>query len=163
VLNISTIEDPIEHTMPRITQMQINPGVEFTFPIGLRAILRQNPDIVMVGKIRDAETASTAVRASLTGRPLFSSLHTDNAIGTIPRLFDMGVEPYLIASTLRFVTTQRLVRKFCQHCREQYHPEGKSLKNMRSFSDEERTIQVLKKYGIIPEQTTSFSEIPIFK
>ncbi|MBP9751290.1 MAG: type II/IV secretion system protein [Candidatus Moranbacteria bacterium] len=163
VLNISTIEDPIEYTMPRITQMQINPGVEFTFPAGLRAILRQDPDIVMVGEIRDGETASTAVRASLTGRPLFSSLHTNNAIGTIPRLLDMGVEPYLVASTLRLVIAQRLVRKLCPHCREQYYPEGKALENMRSFTDETYAIRVLKDYGIIPEQISSFGEIPLFK
>jgi type IV pilus assembly protein PilB len=163
VLNISTIEDPIEYTMPRITQMQINPSVEFTFPAGLRSILRQDPDIVMVGEIRDGETASTAVRASLTGRPLFSSLHTNNAIGTIPRLLDMGVEPYLVASTLRLAVAQRLVRKLCPHCREQYYPEGRALENMRSFTDEEYALRVLKEYGIIPPEISSFEGIPLFK
>ncbi len=163
ILNISTIEDPIEYTMPRITQMQINPDVEFTFSSGLRAILRQDPDIVMVGEIRDPETASTAVRASLTGRPLFSSLHTNNAIGTIPRLVDMGVEPYLVASTLRLVIAQRLVRRLCPHCREQYYPDEKMLESIQGIAEETGAINTLKRYGIIQDQVVAFGEIPLFR
>ncbi len=112
-VNISTIEDPIEYQMKRVNQSQVNPVIGFTFAQGLRALLRQDPNIIMVGEIRDAETASLAINAALTGHLVLSTIHTNSAAGAIPRLMDMGVEPFLLVSTLRLVVGQRLVRKLC--------------------------------------------------
>ncbi|MBN1522509.1 MAG: Flp pilus assembly complex ATPase component TadA [Candidatus Aureabacteria bacterium] len=117
--NIITIEDPIEYQLDIIRQMQVNPKVGITFSSGLRSILRQDPDIIMVGEIRDLETARIAIQASLTGHLVFSTLHTNDAAGAITRLIDMGIEPYLIASSLRSVLAQRLVRKLCPKCRQE--------------------------------------------
>ena len=116
--NILTIEDPIEYYLDGIGQTQVNSKVEMTFAKGLRAILRQDPDVVMIGEIRDFETASIAVQASLTGHLVLSTLHTNTAIGAVTRLRDMGVEPFLLASSLIGVLAQRLVRRLCPHCRE---------------------------------------------
>jgi type IV pilus assembly protein PilB len=110
-VNISTIEDPIEYQMKRINQTQVNPGVGYTFVNGLRALVRQDPDIIMVGEIRDGETASLAINAALTGHLVLSTIHTNSAAGAIPRLMDMGVEPFLLVSTLKVVIGQRLVRR----------------------------------------------------
>lgn len=115
--NILTVEDPIEYDLSGIGQMQINPKVEMTFAKGLRAILRQDPDIVMVGEIRDLETAQIAIQASLTGHLVLSTLHTNNAISAITRLIDMGIEPFLLASSLIGVLAQRLIRLLCPHCK----------------------------------------------
>ncbi len=115
--NILTIEDPIEYAMEGVGQTQVNTRVGMTFAAGLRAILRQDPDIVMVGEVRDAETAQIAVQASLTGHLVLSTVHTNDAIGAVTRLRDMGVEPFLLASTLRVVIAQRLVRRLCTKCR----------------------------------------------
>ncbi|MGS2718584.1 type II secretion system ATPase GspE [Eionea flava] len=120
--NILTIEDPVEYLLPGIGQTQVNTKVDMTFARGLRAILRQDPDVVMIGEIRDQETASIAVQASLTGHLVLSTLHTNTAIGAITRLKDMGVEPFLLASSLEMVMAQRLVRKLCQHCRVEHVP-----------------------------------------
>ncbi|OGO92431.1 MAG: type II secretion system protein GspE [Coxiella sp. RIFCSPHIGHO2_12_FULL_42_15] len=123
--NILTVEDPIEYYLPGIGQTQVNAKVEMTFSRGLRAILRQDPDIVMVGEIRDLETAEMAVQASLTGHLVLSTLHTNSAIGAVTRLRDMGVEPFLLSSTLIGVAAQRLVRLLCSHCKEkQIAPAG---------------------------------------
>ena len=115
--NILTIEDPVEYLLPGIGQTQVNTKVDMTFARGLRAILRQDPDVVMIGEIRDTETASIAVQASLTGHLVLSTLHTNTAIGAITRLKDMGVEPFLLASSLEVVMAQRLVRLLCGHCK----------------------------------------------
>ena len=112
-VNISTIEDPIEYQMARVNQTQVKPDIGFTFANGLRSLVRQDPDIIMVGEIRDKETASLAINAALTGHLVLSTLHTNSAAGAIPRLLDMGVEPFLLVSTLRVVIGQRLVRKLC--------------------------------------------------
>ena len=117
-LNILTIEDPIEYMLPGLGQTQVNPKVDMTFARGLRAILRQDPDVVMVGEIRDLETAEIAVQASLTGHLVLSTLHTNTAIGAMTRLKDMGIEPFLLSSSLLGVMAQRLVRLLCQECRE---------------------------------------------
>lgn len=119
--NILTIEDPVEYLLPGIGQTQVNSKVEMTFARGLRAILRQDPDVVMVGEIRDTETAEIAVQASLTGHLVLSTLHTNTAVGAITRLQDMGVEPFLLSSSIIAVLAQRLVRVLCPHCKEQ-HP-----------------------------------------
>ena len=115
-VNISTVEDPIEYDIKRINQIQINPKINLTFADGLRSLLRQDPDIIMVGEIRDKETADMAIHSALTGHLLLSTLHTNNAAGAIPRLIDMGVEPFLLASTLNLIIAQRLVRRICTNC-----------------------------------------------
>ncbi|WP_028875751.1 type II secretion system ATPase GspE [Teredinibacter turnerae] len=117
--NILTVEDPIEYLLPGIGQTQVNTKVDMTFARGLRAILRQDPDVVMIGEIRDQETASIAVQASLTGHLVLSTLHTNTAIGAITRLQDMGVEPFLLSSSLEALMAQRLVRMLCTHCKEE--------------------------------------------
>ena len=121
--NILTIEDPVEYMLPGVGQTQVNPKVDMTFARGLRAILRQDPDVVMVGEIRDGETASIAVQASLTGHLVLSTLHTNTAVGAITRLQDMGVEPFLLASSLVAVMAQRLVRVLCPHCKQEHMPD----------------------------------------
>lgn len=118
-INIITLEDPIEYYLEGVNQSQVNPDVGMTFANGLRAILRQDPDAIMVGEIRDAETAELAVHAALTGHIVFSTLHTNDAFGAIPRLFDMKIEPFLLASSLSLVEAQRLVRRVCPFCKEQ--------------------------------------------
>jgi general secretion pathway protein E len=115
--NILTIEDPIEYQLPQIGQMQVKPKIGLTFAAGLRHILRQDPDIILVGETRDLETAEIAIRASLTGHLVFTTLHTNDAPGAVIRMMDMGVEPYLLVSSLRGVLAQRLVRKLCPRCR----------------------------------------------
>jgi general secretion pathway protein E len=120
--NILTIEDPVEYMLPGVGQTQVNPKVDMTFARGLRAILRQDPDVVMVGEIRDLETAEIAVQASLTGHLVLSTLHTNTAIGAVTRLKDMGIEPFLLSSSLIAVMAQRLVRLLCRDCREPFQP-----------------------------------------
>ncbi|MEZ5936601.1 MAG: type II secretion system ATPase GspE [Hyphomonadaceae bacterium] len=115
--SILTIEDPVEYAIPGVGQTQVNAKVGMTFAAGLRAILRQNPNIIMVGEIRDAETAQIAVQSSLTGHLVLSTVHTNDSLGAVTRLRDMGLEPFLLASTLRVIVAQRLVRKLCPHCR----------------------------------------------
>jgi len=117
--NVMTIEDPIEYQIEGVGQMQVQPKIGVTFAAGLRSILRQDPDIVMIGEIRDLETAEIAIQASLTGHLVFATLHTNDALSAILRLQDMGLEPYLVASSLNMVQAQRLVRRLCPHCREQ--------------------------------------------
>jgi general secretion pathway protein E len=126
-LNILTVEDPIEYQLDGIGQMQVNPKIDFTFASGLRAILRQDPDVVMVGEIRDSETAEIAIQASLTGHLVLSTLHTNDSAGAITRLIDMGVEPFLVASSLLAIMAQRLVRKICKNCREPYEISNEEL------------------------------------
>ena len=116
-VNISTIEDPIEYQMKRINQTQVKPEIGFTFTSGLRTLVRQDPDIIMVGEIRDNETASLAINASLTGHVVLSTLHTNSAAGAVPRFIDMKVEPFLLASTLSLIVAQRLIRRICAHCK----------------------------------------------
>ncbi len=123
-LNISTVEDPIEATIAGINQSQVNERAGYTFSAALRALLRQDPDILMVGEIRDAETASTVTQAALTGHLAYSTLHTNDAPSAVTRLVNLGLEPYLVAATLRGVLGQRLVRKICPHCKKAYEPEA---------------------------------------
>lgn len=133
-VNISTVEDPIEYHIVGANQTQVNPLAGMTFSNGLRALLRQDPNIIMVGEVRDKETADLAVQAALTGHLVFSTLHTNNAATCLPRLLDMGVEPFLIASTVRVIIAQRLVRRLCVDCRESFTPDATSLKQLgKSF------------------------------
>ena len=122
-VNISTIEDPVEYKIPGVNQTQTNSKAGMTFASGLRALLRQDPNIIMVGEIRDGETANLGVQAALTGHLVFSTLHTNNAATCLPRLLDMGIEPFLIASTVKAVVGQRLVRRLCMNCRQSYVPD----------------------------------------
>jgi general secretion pathway protein E len=126
-VNILTVEDPIEYQIPGIGQMQVKPSINLTFASGLRSILRQDPDIVMVGEVRDLETAEIAVQSALTGHRVFSTLHTNDAASGITRLIDMGIEPFLITSSVNAYLAQRLVRKICPSCREPYKPAPKML------------------------------------
>ncbi|GMH76335.1 hypothetical protein TrLO_g15100, partial [Triparma laevis f. longispina] len=132
--NILTVEDPVEYAIEGIGQTQVNAKVGLTFAAGLRAILRQDPDVVMIGEIRDRETADIAVQASLTGHLVLSTVHTNDAVGAITRMRDMKVEPFLLASTLRAVIAQRLVRKLCQHCRTPIQADG-SLASLLGFDN----------------------------
>ena len=126
-VNISTIEDPVEYKIPGVNQTQTNAKAGMTFASGLRALLRQDPNIIMVGEIRDGETANLGVQAALTGHLVFSTLHTNNAATTLPRLLDMNIEPFLIASTVKAVVGQRLVRRLCVNCRESYSPSQNEI------------------------------------
>lgn len=129
-VNISTVEDPVEYKIPGANQTQVNPQAGMTFAAGLRALLRQDPNIIMVGEIRDGETAGLGVQAALTGHLVFATLHTNNAATCLPRLLDMGIEPFLIASTVRAVVGQRLVRRLCPNCREPYTPDATIVKKI---------------------------------
>ena len=122
--NISTVEDPVEATLAGVNQFQVNEKAGFTFATALRAMLRQDPDVLMVGEIRDAETATTAVQAALTGHLVFSTLHTNDSVSAATRLVNVGIEPYLVAAVVRGVLAQRLVRRICPHCREHFEPEA---------------------------------------
>jgi len=138
--NIVTVEDPIEYNLEGVGQTQVNNKVKMTFARGLRAILRQDPDVVMIGEVRDLETAQIAVQASLTGHMVMSTLHTNTAIGAITRLRDMGVEPFLLASSLVGILAQRLVRKLCPHCREETIPNDKDCELLGLDKNEQHVI-----------------------
>ncbi|HEX5797177.1 MAG TPA: ATPase, T2SS/T4P/T4SS family [Candidatus Saccharimonadales bacterium] len=129
-VNISTVEDPVEYKIFGANQTQVNPKAGMTFATGLRALLRQDPNIIMVGEIRDSETAELGVQAALTGHLVFATLHTNNAATCLPRLLDMSIEPFLIASTVRAVVGQRLVRRLCVDCRQPYTPDAEELKKI---------------------------------
>ena len=121
-VNIVTLEDPVEYQIPGVNQVQINPTAGLTFASGLRSFLRQDPNIIMVGEIRDGETAGLAIQASLTGHLVFSTLHTNSSAGALPRLLDMGAETFLLASSINCVGAQRVVRKICSDCKQEYDP-----------------------------------------
>lgn len=145
--NIITLEDPIEYNIEGLNQSQIKPEIGYTFASGLRTILRQDPNVIMVGEIRDGETAELAVHAALTGHLMFSTLHTNTAIGAIPRLIDMGIEPFLLSSSLRIVAAQRLVRRICEKCKEKI-TVPQSVKNAIKKAVEGISETELKKYGV---------------
>ena len=138
-INIVTIEDPVEYQLAGINQGQINPKAGFTFAGGLRSILRQDPDVIMVGEIRDYDTAEIAIRAALTGHLVFSTLHTNDSAGAMTRLVDMGVEPFLVASSLIGIMAQRLVRTICSDCKEEYVPSAAVIKRSKLLYQAGRT------------------------
>ncbi|HEY9652636.1 MAG TPA: ATPase, T2SS/T4P/T4SS family, partial [Coleofasciculaceae cyanobacterium] len=129
-VNVVTVEDPVEYILPRITQTQVLEAAGMTFAAGLRAILRQDPDIIMVGEIRDAETAETAIRAALTGHLVLTTLHTNDAVSAIPRLKDIGPDPGLVSDALLGIVAQRLIRKICPHCVKPYTPTETDLRKL---------------------------------
>lgn len=160
-VNISTVEDPIEYQVPRINQTQVRPEIDFTFARGLRALVRQDPDIIMVGEIRDTETASLAVNAALTGHLVLSTLHTNSAAGAVPRLMDMDVEPFLLSSTVRVVIAQRLVRRLYGD-KDPYTLSKKDLSSLESSINFERVLQALYDEGIA-EKGTQIEDLTFYK
>ncbi len=161
-VNISTIEDPIEYRIPRINQTQVKPKIGLTFANGLRALVRQDPDIIMVGEIRDNETASLAINAALTGHLVLSTLHTNSSAGAMPRLIDMKAEPFLIASTLNIVIAQRLVRRLCPENREKYRLKPEEIKELERRADLKHILKILKQRKIIHSKT-NWSNIEFYK
>ena len=165
-VNISTVEDPVEYRMPRINQTQIYPKVGLTFANGLRALLRQDPDIIMVGEIRDNETMGMAINAAMTGHLVLSTLHTNSAAGTLPRLLDMGAEPFLVASTANVIIAQRLVRKLCPDCKKEYKVGEKELKNFYENYDMDAILKIVLKNKDLEKSLKSKSkweDIKLFK
>jgi general secretion pathway protein E len=146
-LNILTVEDPVEYQLQGISQMAINPKIGLTFAAGLRSFLRQDPDVIMVGEIRDRDTAEIAIQASLTGHLVFSTVHTNDSAGAVTRLVDMGVEPFLVASSLTAILAQRLVRRLCNVCREAHVP----------------TTEELSEVGMTPEQVVRAGSPPVYR
>ena len=143
-VNISTVEDPVEYRMPRVNQTQVNAKIGMTFASALRALLRQDPDIIMVGEIRDKETLEIAIQAAMTGHLVLSTLHTNSAAGALPRMIDMGAESFLIASTVNVIIAQRLVRKLCPECREEYTLSDKEIKTLKNSIDLDDILKYLK-------------------
>jgi len=139
-INISTVEDPVEATLNGINQFQVNEKAGFTFPTALRSLLRQDPDILMVGEVRDGETARIVTQSALTGHLVFSTLHTNDAPSAITRLMNLGVESYLVAAILRAALAQRLVRKVCNHCKEEYEPDQRNRQIIEAIIGETPTL-----------------------
>ncbi len=152
-VNISTVEDPIEYQMARVNQTQVNPKIGLTFASGLRSLVRQDPDIIMVGEIRDNETAGLAINAALTGHLVLSTLHTTEAGGAIPRLIDMKAEPFLLSSTLNVILAQRLVRRLCEK-KEKYKLKDSEIKNLAKYCDLSRILEILKREKLVKPKDT---------
>ncbi|MEK7175412.1 MAG: GspE/PulE family protein [Patescibacteria group bacterium] len=159
-VNISTVEDPIEYQIPRINQTQVKPEIGLTFANGLRSLLRQDPDILMVGEIRDNETAELAINASLTGHLVLSTIHTNSAAGAIPRLLDMGVENFLIISTVKTIISQRLVRKLTSE-KKKYFLSEDQIKNLGKLVDLDKMLLILKEAKIVDRKSV-WKEIPFY-
>ena len=160
-VNISTIEDPVEYQIKRINQTQVRPDIGLTFGSGLRTLVRQDPDIIMVGEIRDQETAGLAINAALTGHLVLSTLHTNSAAGTIPRLLDLGAEPFLVVSTVEVIAAQRLVRRLADP-KEPYHLTPAELKTLGEKADLAKVMACLKKEKILQE-TKDWSELTFYR
>jgi type IV pilus assembly protein PilB len=152
-INISTVEDPVEYRMQRINQTQVRPKIGLTFASGLRSLLRQDPNIIMVGEIRDKETASLAINAALTGHLVLSTLHTNSASGSLPRLIDMDCEPFLISSTLKCILAQRLVRKLCPE-KEKYNLTETEIREMGKYCNLDKILKILKDEKIVKPKVT---------
>lgn len=159
-VNISTVEDPIEYQMPRINQTQVKPDIGLTFAAGLRALLRQDPDMIMVGEIRDGETASLAINAALTGHLVLSTLHTNSAAGAIPRFVDMGGEPFLLVSTIRVIIGQRLVRRLVG--KEKYTLSNAEIEQIGKHANLDLIMKSLKDENIVPKDA-DWKDVPFYK
>jgi type IV pilus assembly protein PilB len=159
-VNISTIEDPIEYQMPRVNQSQVKPEIGFTFAAGLRSLMRQDPDVIMVGEIRDEETASLAINAALTGHLVLATLHTNSASGTVARLLDMGAEPFLVVSTLRVIVGQRLVRKLAND-RQPYILTQAERDELSTKVNLDTILKTLKDEKIVKE-TATWNDVPFY-
>jgi type IV pilus assembly protein PilB len=146
--NVSTVEDPVEYLLPGISQVQFNKKAGLTFAVALKAFLRQDPDIIMVGEMRDLETAQIAIEAALTGHLVLSTLHTNDAVSAVMRLSDMGIEPFLISSTVIGVIAQRLARRICPDCKESYTASASTLRRFGfSFEDEDQQVTLYRGRG----------------
>ncbi|HOY56262.1 MAG TPA: ATPase, T2SS/T4P/T4SS family [bacterium] len=162
-VNITTIEDPIEYHMARVNQSQVNPKIGYTFAAGLRAFLRQDPNIIMVGEIRDNETADIAINAAMTGHLVLSTLHTNDAATALPRLLDMKIEPFLIASTTNVIIAQRLVRKICKNCIVSYNLTAEAEKDLEKQFDLADLKKVMEKNGLIKTAKDSLTSLLFYK
>ncbi len=163
-VNLITVEDPVEYQIPGINQVQVHEKIGLTFAAALRSILRQDPDIVMIGEARDAETIQIAVQASLTGHLVFTTIHTNNAPATITRLIDMGIEPFLIASSVSAILAQRLVRKLCSSCKKTYTPDDASLKSIGLTTESAKNISFYQAVGCIKCMNSGYAgRLPIFE
>jgi type IV pilus assembly protein PilB len=162
-VNICTIEDPIEYGVHRVNQTQVNTQAGYTFANGLRSLLRQDPDIIMIGEIRDKETAQIAVRAALTGHLVLSTLHTNNAAGAPPRLQDMDVEPFLVSSTLNIVIAQRLVRRICLDCIFSFKLTAEELKSLAKEFDLDTMLTRFKTQGLVDKKIKTFGELTFYR
>lgn len=162
-VNISTIEDPVEYRIVGANQMQVNPKISLTFAVGLRALLRQDPNIIMIGEIRDKETAEEAVHAAMTGHIVFSTLHTNDAATALPRLLDIGVEPYLIASTINAVLAQRLVRVICKDCQKPFFLDDAAIEALSKQFHLEKLLPVLVRAGAAPAKCKSLKDVKFYK
>ncbi len=162
-VNISTIEDPIEYRMQHVNQSQVNAKIGYTFASGLRAFLRQDPDIIMVGEIRDQETAEIAVHAAMTGHLVLSTIHTNDAAGTMPRLSEMGVANFLIATTTNLIIAQRLVRKICPNCIQSYNLETETIKDLEKNMDINDVLKTLEKEKIIVDSKKGLKSLLFYR
>lgn len=160
-VNISTVEDPVEYQMKRINQTQVKPEIGFTFASGLRSLLRQDPDVIMVGEIRDNETAALAINAALTGHLVLSTLHTNSAAGAIPRLIDMKCEPFLLVSTLKVIIAQRLVRKL-HSSKQEYLLTKDEIESISKHMDMDRVLEALRNENIV-DKKADWKSIPFYK
>ncbi|MBI5530059.1 MAG: type II/IV secretion system protein [Candidatus Doudnabacteria bacterium] len=162
-VNISTIEDPVEYRIVGANQMQVNPKIGLTFDIGLRALLRQDPNIIMIGEIRDRETAEEAVHAAMTGHIVFSTLHTNSSAAALPRLLDIGVEPYLIASTVNAVLAQRLVRVICKDCQAEMKIDDAVIDSLSKQFHMDKLLPILIREGQVPAKTKTLKDLKFYK
>jgi type IV pilus assembly protein PilB len=162
-INISTIEDPIEYHISRINQSQINNKVGFTFAKGLRALLRQDPDIIMVGEIRDKETAEIATHASMTGHLILSTLHTNDTVSTISRLNNLGVPSFLVTNNINIIIAQRLVRKICFNCIQSYELNNETIKELNSLFDMDKILKTMKREKVISSDKKTIKSLRFYK
>jgi len=162
-VNVITIEDPIEYRLPRVNQSQVNQKIGYTFATGLRAFLRQDPDIIMVGEIRDQETAEIATHAAMTGHLVLSTLHTNDAVTTLPRLAEMGVPSFLIASTTNIIIAQRLMRKICPNCIQSYKPDKQTIKELEQQLDIKSIMASLQKEKAIMDAKKGLSSLLFYR
>ena len=165
-VNVSTVEDPVEYRMPRVNQTQVQPKIGMTFAAALRSLLRQDPDIIMVGEIRDQETLEIAMHAAMTGHLVLSTLHTNSAAATLPRMLDMGAEPFLIASTVNVIIAQRLVRRLCVECRKEYKLEKKEIETLGKLFDIDWILEFLLKDSVAKKylkDVKTWDDVPFYK
>src|SRR3989339_1491125 len=162
-VNIATIEDPIEYRMPRINQSQVNPKIDFTFAKGLRSLLRQDPDIIMVGEIRDKETAEIAAHSAMTGHLVLSTVHTNDAATTPQRMVNMGIESYLISSTTNLIIAQRLIRKICKNCIYSYNLDKAMIEQLDKHFDLKKVLQFLIDQGFLSKAKANLDSILFYK
>lgn len=162
-VNICTVEDPIEYRMPGVTQSQVNSKIGFTFANGLRALLRQDPDIIMVGEIRDNETAQIAINSAMTGHLVLSTLHTNDAITTIPRFAEMEIPSFLISSTINIIIAQRLVRKICPNCIESYNLDKEAIKNLEKQINVPNLLKRLEEEGSLSGKQQTLDSILFYR